>query len=98
MTVTLAYGLTRTREVPGTRFVLYVALFTMLFGAGIIPNYLLVKQLGLLDTYASLILPVLISAFNLVVLRNFFMNLPRSCSTARTDRRRQRLADAVVRS
>lgn len=86
MTVTLAYGLTRTREVPGTRFVLYVALFTMLFGAGIIPNYLLIKALGMLDTYASLVIPPVISAFNLVVIRNFFMNLPRELlDSARVD-------------
>lgn len=86
MTVTLAYGLMRTREVPGSKFVLYLVLFTMLFGAGIIPNYLLVKELGLLDTYASLILPGAVSAFNLVVVRNFFMNLPQELfDSARID-------------
>jgi putative aldouronate transport system permease protein len=76
MTVTLAYGLTRTKEVPGSKFVLYLVLLTLLFGAGIIPNYLLVKNLGMLDTYAALIVPQAISAFNLVVVRNFFMGLP----------------------
>lgn len=77
MTVTLAWGLTRTKDVPGARFVLYIALFTLLFGAGIIPNFLLVKALGLLNSYSSLVLPTAISAFNLVVIRNFFMSLPR---------------------
>lgn len=76
-TTTLAFGLTRTRDVPGARPILYLVLFSMLFGAGIIPNYLLVKGLGLIDSYASLILPGLISAFNLVVIRNFFMQIPR---------------------
>lgn len=76
-TTTLAYGLTRTRDVPGARAILYIVLFTMLFGAGIIPNYLLVKDLGLLNSYWSLILPGLISAFNMVVVRNFFMQIPR---------------------
>lgn len=76
-TTTLAYGLTRTRDVPGARTILYLVLFTMLFGAGIIPNYLLVKDLGLLNSYWSLILPGLISAFNMVVVRNFFMQIPR---------------------
>lgn len=75
-TVLLAYGLTRTREVPGGRALLVFVLMTMLFGAGLIPNYLLVKELGLLNTYASLIVPSLISAFNMVVIRNFFMNIP----------------------
>jgi ABC-type glycerol-3-phosphate transport system permease component len=59
------------------RVILYLALFTMLFGAGMIPNFLLIKSLGLLDSYAAMILPGLISAFNLVVLRNFYLQLPR---------------------
>ncbi|MGW0933977.1 carbohydrate ABC transporter permease [Streptomyces sp. NPDC002666] len=75
VTVGMAYGLSR-REVTGSRFILLTALFTMLFNAGIIPNFLLVKGLGLYDTYAALVMPTLVSAFNLVVLRSFFMNLP----------------------
>ncbi|ASK66218.1 ABC transporter permease [Brachybacterium avium] len=75
-TALLAYGLTRTRFTPGARGVLLMVLLTMLFGAGLIPNYLLVKNLGLLDTYWALILPVLISPFNMVVMRAFFMGLP----------------------
>jgi putative aldouronate transport system permease protein len=76
MTTTLAYGLSRTSDVPGTRFVLFLVLGTLLFNAGIIPNYLLVRYLGMLNTYQSLIVPGLISAFNLVVVRQFFMNIP----------------------
>ncbi len=75
VTVGMAYGLSR-REVTGSRPILMIALFTMLFNAGIIPNFLLVKGLGLYDTYAALVMPTLVSAFNLVVLRSFFMNLP----------------------
>ncbi|MEO3796053.1 hypothetical protein ABGB14_38150 [Nonomuraea sp. B10E15] len=45
----------------------------MIFRADIIPNYLVVKAFGLLDSYWSLIIPVLASAFNVVVMRNFFM-------------------------
>jgi putative aldouronate transport system permease protein len=75
MTVTMAYGLSRP-GVPASRFVLALVLFTLLFSAGIIPNYLLVKQLGLINGYGSLILPGAISAFNLVIVRQFFMNLP----------------------
>lgn len=76
LTTTLAYSLTRTKDVPGSKVVLYLVLFTMLFSAGIIPNYLMVKELGLLDTYWSLIIPTAISAFNMVVIRNFFMQIP----------------------
>lgn len=75
MTTTMAFGLSR-RGIVGSRFVLGLVLFTMLFTSGIIPNYLLVKQLGLLDSFGALILPGAISAFNLVILRQFFMNLP----------------------
>jgi putative aldouronate transport system permease protein len=76
MTTTLAYGLSRTSDVPGSRFVLFVVLGTLLFNAGIIPNYLIVRMLGMLNTYQSLIVPGLISAFNLIVVRQFFMNIP----------------------
>ena len=73
-TIAMAYGL--SRPIVGGRVILLIALFTLLFSPGIIPNYLLVKQVGLLNTYGSLILPVLISAFNLVVLRQLFMSIP----------------------
>jgi putative aldouronate transport system permease protein len=82
MTTTLAYGLSRTSQVPGTKFVLMLVLGTLLFNAGIIPNYLLVRYLGLLNTYASLIVPGLISAFNLVVVRQFFMSIPEDLTDA----------------
>ena len=75
-TVALAYGLSK-RGVPGSKFVLVLVLATLLFRPGLIPSYLLVKNLGLIDTYQSLILPGLIGAFYLVILRNFFMNIPR---------------------
>jgi putative aldouronate transport system permease protein len=86
LTVLMAYGLMRTKDVPGSKFILYLVLLTMLFSAGIIPNYLVVKQLGLLNTYASLIVPGVISAFNLVVVRNFFMEIPQDLfDSARID-------------
>jgi ABC-type glycerol-3-phosphate transport system permease component len=75
-TTTLAYGLSRTSHVPGSKFVLLLVLGTLLFSAGIIPNYLLIRYLGLLNNFAALILPGMIQAFNLVVVRQFFMNIP----------------------
>jgi len=75
LTVTMAYGLSR-RGVPGRGIILAMVLFTILFAPGIIPRYLMVKQLGLIDSLWSLILPGAISAFNLVVIRNFFMSIP----------------------
>src|SRR5215475_6320793 len=74
VTIMMAYGL--SRKIWGSKFFLLLALTTLLFTPGIIANYLAVKQLGLLNTYASLILPIVCNAFNLVVLRQFFMNIP----------------------
>lgn len=73
-TTLLAYGLSRP-SVPGSRIILFLVLGAFLFSPGIIPNYLLVKELNLLDSYGSLILPGLIGSFNLIILRNFFMNI-----------------------
>ena len=73
-TIGMAYGL--SRRIIGGRYFLVLALMTLLFTPGIIPNYLAVKQYGLLNTYASLILPVMVNAFYLVVLRQFFMGIP----------------------
>ncbi|WP_405894062.1 carbohydrate ABC transporter permease [Streptomyces sp. NBC_01527] len=74
-TIALAYALSK-RGVPGSKPVLLLVLFTLLFAPGMIPMYVLVRELGLLDSYWSLILPGLVNAFNLVVMRAFFMNIP----------------------
>ncbi|MEV0113738.1 carbohydrate ABC transporter permease [Streptomyces sp. NPDC050844] len=74
-TIALAYALSK-RGVPGSKPILLMVLFTLLFVPGMVPMYVVVKELGLLDSYWSLILPVMINAFNLVVLRAFFMNIP----------------------
>jgi putative aldouronate transport system permease protein len=74
-TIGLAYSLSR----PGSlahKPMLLLTLFTLLFSPGMIPMYLLVKELGLIDSYASLILPVLINAFNVIVMRSFFLEIP----------------------
>nr|WP_323746559.1 carbohydrate ABC transporter permease [Catenulispora pinisilvae] len=74
-TIGMAYGLSRSGVVGG-RFFLATALFTMLFTPGVIPMFLTVQKLGMYNTLASLVVPSLVSAFNLVVLRSFFMGLP----------------------
>jgi putative aldouronate transport system permease protein len=75
LTVLAAYGLSR----PGTvahRPLLFLFLLTFLIYPGLVPSYLVVTGLGLKDSLWSLILPTAISAFNLVVIRAFFMNVP----------------------
>jgi multiple sugar transport system permease protein/putative aldouronate transport system permease protein len=74
-TACLAYSLSRPGSIAH-RPLLMIVLFTVLFTPGIIPSYLVVRQLGLLDSYWSLILPVLVNGFNVIVMRAFFMDLP----------------------
>lgn len=74
-TTTMAYGLSRS-DFDGRKIILNVVLFTMVFSGGMIPTFILVNSLGLYDTYAALILPGAISAYNMLIIRNFFMELP----------------------
>jgi putative aldouronate transport system permease protein len=74
-TALLAYGLSRSGSFLHRPF-LMIVLLPLLFTPGIIPSYLIVKQLGLLDSYWSLILPVMINVFNVIVMRAFFQELP----------------------
>lgn len=74
VSVLCAFGLHRPNSFAH-RPILLVLLITMFFGAGIIPTYLVVSSLGLIDSYWSLILPTAVSAFNILILRNFFMGI-----------------------
>lgn len=77
MMVTTAYPLSKARSRFGARnyyMVFYV--ITMLFGGGLIPYYILVSQLGLLNSIWSLVLPLSVSVFNMVILMNFMRGLP----------------------
>ncbi|WP_433940064.1 carbohydrate ABC transporter permease [Paenibacillus lautus] len=73
-TATMAYAL--SRPIVGQRTVMFMVVFALLFSAGMIPTYLVVQETGLLDSIWSLILPVAIAPFNLIVIRQFFMNIP----------------------
>ncbi len=74
VSVLAAYGLSRPSSL-GHRPILFVFLVTMFFGAGMIPTYLLVSNLGLIDSLWALILPGAVSAFNVLILRSFFMGI-----------------------
>ena len=63
-------------EMPGRNFFAYMLLFTMIFDGGMIPKYLVMKQLHLLNTLWSVILPLSINVYNLVLMRNFFEGIP----------------------
>lgn len=81
----LAYPLSK-KDMPGRNLFIGMIFFTMLFGGGMIPNYLLVKQLKLIDTYGALILPGLLSAWNIFIMKNSFAGIPDSLEeSARID-------------
>lgn len=75
LTAITAYPLSK-RSLPGGSFIILLFVFTMLFNGGIIPNYLLIRNLGMINQLSSLILPVLISVFNLLVIKSYYEGLP----------------------
>lgn len=77
LTSLMAYGLSRT-YLYGRNFLNFVVVFSMLFSGGMIPTFLVVKSVHLIDSYWSMIIPVAINAFNLIIMRNFFQALPDS--------------------
>ena len=81
MTIFAAYPLSK-RYFPHRTFWMGLVVFTMFFGGGMIPTYLLIKRLGMLNTIWALILPGAISTYNMIIMRNFFMALPESLEEA----------------
>lgn len=83
LTILAAYPLTKKR-LKGRNAILLLMLITMYFTGGIIPDYILVKNLNLLDTPWSLVLPGMMSVYNMIILKSFFQNLPESLEEAAT--------------
>ena len=77
LTILAAYPLSKT-DLVGGRFCMSLITITMYIGAGLIPSYLLVKNLGLMNSIWALILPGLISPFQLIILRSFFLGINKS--------------------
>lgn len=74
-TTLAAYPLSKSR-LRGRSVMLQAVLFTMLFGGGMIPHFLLINSLGLVNTYWAIWLPALISVYNMFVMKSFFEGLP----------------------
>lgn len=81
LTLTMAYPLSRS-HLPGRTLVLNLVIFTLVFSGGIIPTYLVVRDLGLLDSYWALILPLAINPFYLIIVKTFFQALPEALEEA----------------
>lgn len=75
MTMITAYPLAR-RSLIGRKLFMLMITFTMMFSGGLIPNYIIIVKLGLVDSLWSLILPGCISAYNMIIMKNFFEALP----------------------
>jgi len=74
-TIMTAYPISR-RIFYGRRFFTLAMVFTIMFSGGLIPTYLVVKSLGLMNSYFALWLPALVSTYNMLVMRTFFENIP----------------------
>lgn len=81
VSVTGAYVLSKKR-LAGRKILMAYVLFTMFFGGGTIPTYILVKSLGLLNNIWSMIFPSLVSAYYVVIMKNYFLGLPDSIEEA----------------
>lgn len=73
----LAYPLSK-HYYPGRKVITAMLVFTMWFGGGMIPTFIVIKTLKLIDTFWVLILPMMINVYNTIILRNFFMQIPDS--------------------
>lgn len=81
VTTLTAYALSRKR-LPGKKIFLAYFLFTMYFSGGMIPYYLIIRNLGLRDTVEVMYIPAYMSIFNMLVMRSYFVGLPQDLEAA----------------
>ena len=83
MTVLGAYPLSR-KQFYGRSVFTFIVAFTMFFGGGLIPTYLIINAYGLLDTFWVMVIPGAISTYNLIIMRTFFQGIPVELEEAAT--------------
>lgn len=74
-TAMLAYGLSK-KELIGRKYFMVFLIITMFFSGGLIPSFLVIRGLGLMDSFWVMIIPTLISVWNMIIFRTFFQQLP----------------------
>ncbi|GEQ60908.1 carbohydrate ABC transporter permease [Vagococcus lutrae] len=85
MTITIAYPLSKP-HLKGRRWILLYYVFAMIFNGGLIPTYLVMQKLNLVNNFWVLILPVLVNVYNMLIMKNYFESLPDSLEeSARID-------------
>jgi len=77
-----AFAFALSRKGLPKKFLMLMIVFTMLFNPGMIPNFIVVKELGMVNTIWSLIIPTLTSAWNLILMKSFFESIPESLDEA----------------
>ncbi len=78
-----AYALSKEKtSLQGRSIYMWYFVFTMLFNGGLIPTYIVISKLGLINSFWSLVLPVLVGAYNVILLLNFFRSLPKELEEA----------------
>ena len=81
VTILTAYPLSK-KSLKGKSIIMNLLIFSMMFSGGIIPDFYLIRSLGLLDTLWALILPSVISSYNIILMKNFFTSIPESLEEA----------------
>ena len=83
LSILMAYPLSKSEySFPMRKIYLWVMVFTMLFNGGLVPNFILIKNVGILDTIWALVLPGAVNVFNTLILMNFFKGIPKSLEEA----------------
>lgn len=83
ITALVAYPLSK-KHLKGMKIILMLLVFTMLFNGGLIPTYLVIKKLNLNNTIWALILPNALSVYNMLIIKNYYENLPASIEESAT--------------
>ncbi len=81
LTVCGAWALCQ-KKLPGRRFLTLMCTFTMFFSGGMIPTFLVIRDLGMLDTVWAIVCPGAVSTYNMILMRTFFQNIPDSLTEA----------------
>lgn len=83
LTILMAYPLSKDKQAFRAKGIyMWIVIFTMMFNGGLVPNFMLVKNLGLMDTIWALVLPGAVPVFNVIILMNFFKGIPKSLEEA----------------
>ena len=76
---TIAVGYMTSKEhIPGSKLIMRMYVFTMLFGGGTIPTYMVIKSMGLMNNLLVLVIPGMVGTFNMIMARNYFYTIPDS--------------------